>query len=111
MSSVDQDAVSDAITELDKMINSKGWMLLVAQFRKDARTALMKLAKVDPTDLTKILALQSDVKMYSTLVDRPYELIQSGLSEEDLAEAAAEDTPEEFRIEEEVEYERQEAIH
>ena len=108
----DEDArVDEAINDLIRMRDSAGWRIMVMQLREIARTALMKIEKIDPDDATAVRALQAEVRMYRAMVDLPERLIQSARSDEQLAEMD-EDIPGEFHIEREIEEdERTESYH
>jgi len=83
-------AVSAAVDALLAMRNSEGWAILMAQLHKDVEEAKEEFEGCDVTDVDKMRKIQNRITRARWFEDTPQELILSGASKEELAQAEAE---------------------
>lgn len=96
LSDVDRAALAAGAEELIKLKETKGWQILMHVLERDRLEALEMLAKVEPTDIEKIRALQNQVHRFYWFATTIEDVIQEGLDvepEEPELEDAAEMPP------------------
>ena len=80
----DEERFAACVDALIKLQDTEGWKVLMMKLEADAEAALYKLAEIDADDVKAMRKQQNIVARFNWYADAPSEMIQEGMSEEEL---------------------------